>query len=213
MKLNRQQEMAVRHSGGPILVLAGAGSGKTRIIVNRIHSLVTLSRVPEWQILAITFTNKAANEMRERIAAMPDIIEPGKLTIGTFHSICARILRVEHRRLLFNANFSIVDEAEQVSRLKKAIQQSGYNSNVFTVKVLISLISQAKNRFETPDSMLEKHGVNPFYQGVSDIYKIYQKGLQTDQSLDFDDLIVRTVRLFKDEPDVLENTKTNSDIS
>ncbi|MGB3974924.1 MAG: UvrD-helicase domain-containing protein [bacterium] len=204
MKLNRQQEMAVRHSGGPILVLAGAGSGKTRIIVNRIHSLVTLSRVPEWQILAITFTNKAANEMRERIAAMPDIIEPGKLTIGTFHSICARILRVEHRRLLFNANFSIVDEAEQVSRLKKAIQQSGYNSNVFTVKVLISLISQAKNRFETPDSMLEKHGVNPFYQGVSDIYKIYQKGLQTDQSLDFDDLIVRTVRLFKDEPDVLE---------
>ena len=204
MKLNRQQEMAVQHSEGPVLVLAGAGSGKTRIIVNRIHNLVTVSRIPEWQILAITFTNKAANEMRERIAAMPDIIEPSRLTIGTFHSICARILRIEHRKLQIHANFSIVDESEQIARIKRAVKASGYNSDVFSTKIPISLISQAKNRFETPESILEKDGQNPFYQGLSDIFRIYQRGLSADQSLDFDDLIVRTVRLFDEEPEVLE---------
>lgn len=203
MKLNRQQETAVQHIEGPILVLAGAGSGKTRIIVNRIHRLITTTNVPPWQILAITFTNKAANEMRERIAAMPGIAEPEKITIGTFHSICARILRIEHAKFHFHANFSIVDEADQVSRIKKAIRETGYNPDIFTSRSVLPVISRAKNRFETPESMRKNNEPNPFFQAVSEIFRIYQRDLQADQSLDFDDLILKTVRLFEEEPGIL----------
>ncbi len=202
MKLNHQQEIAVSHKDGPILVLAGAGSGKTRVIVNRIQHLITVSHVPAWQVLAITFTNKAANEMRERVQSMPDM--NAGATIGTFHSVCARILRSEHHHLQVHANFTIVDETDQTSRIKKALAESGANPEKITVKQMISIISKAKNRFESPEQMKADSGGNPFRQIVSEIYAIYERDMKADQTLDFDDLIVKTVRLFRNEPLILE---------
>ncbi|MBN1878919.1 UvrD-helicase domain-containing protein [bacterium] len=202
MILNHQQEIAVKHKDGPILVLAGAGSGKTRVIVNRINHLICFAGVPAWQILAITFTNKAANEMKERIHSMagPEV----RLTIGTFHSICAKILRVEHQHLQVHANFTIADEADQVARIKKAMAESGVNPDKITGKQLITAISKAKNRFESPSSMKENASGNPFLQTVADVYEIYERGLRADHALDFDDLIIKSVMLFRQEPAILE---------
>lgn len=202
MTLNHQQEIAVNHTEGPILVLAGAGSGKTRVIVNRIHRLISECSIPSWQILAITFTNKAANEMRERLQAIlgTDI----QLNIGTFHSICARILRVEHQYLGYHSNFTITDEVDQLTRIKKGIQEAGINPEHLTGRQLISMISKAKNRFETPETMLKNAQGNPFYQAVALVYANYERNLKADQTLDFDDLLVKTVLLLKNEPSILE---------
>ncbi len=203
MKLNRQQELAVRHVDGPILVLAGAGSGKTRVIVKRIANLITDAGIYPWHILAITFTNKAANEMKTRLETMLQESDSRKITVGTFHSVCTRILRFEHNALKLSRNFSIADEANQLTRIKRALKETGANPDILTPKLLISKISRAKNQFETPETWQNKSGYNPFNKTFAEIFQLYQQGLKADQSLDFDDLITETVRLFQNEPHIL----------
>jgi DNA helicase II / ATP-dependent DNA helicase PcrA len=203
VKLNRQQQVAVRHVDGPLLVLAGAGSGKTRVIVNRISALITDAAIPPWKILAITFTNKAANEMKTRIGAMLPERLADRITMGTFHAVCARILRIEHDALNLKKHFSIADESDQVTRIKRALKEKNYNPDLMIPKVIISKISKAKNYFETPETLHKKAGFNAYENAVADIFDIYQKGLRADQSLDFDDLITETVKLFQNEPRIL----------
>nr|HPQ40883.1 UvrD-helicase domain-containing protein [bacterium] len=204
MKLNPQQQDAVNHKDGPILILAGAGSGKTRVIVNRIVKLIESDAVPPWQILAVTFTNKAANEMRERITVMLGLSDTCPVTIGTFHALCVRILRREHPYAGLGGNFTICDDTEQLSRIKRAMTETGVSPDRLTPKSIQATISRAKNDFLSPQKMKQDAGKNMYLSLAAEVYAVYETGLRADQAVDFDDLIVRTVRLFRDEPAVLE---------
>lgn len=203
MKLNRQQHAAVIHRDGPILILAGAGSGKTRVIVNRIARMILEENIPAWQILAVTFTNKAANEMKERVEAFDAIQSPSGVNIGTFHSICVRILRREHDKLGYHSNFTICDDSQQIARIKKAMQTTNANSDKMKPKSLQAMISKAKNAFISPIQFLDEAGENPYRMMGAKVYKAYEDGLKNDHAMDFDDLIVKVVQLLKNEPEVL----------
>lgn len=200
IKLNPQQEDAVKHLDGPLLILAGAGSGKTRVIVNRIVHLIQQHKIQPHHILAVTFTNKAANEMKERIRAMLGYA-PG-LTIGTFHSICARILRKECMHLGLIESFTIIDDSEQIVRVKRAMTAAGFNVGNLVPRAVLDSISRAKNAFLTPDQYEEQAGFNIFQKQVAKIFTEYEKGLKADYSLDFDDLLIKTVNLLNDVPEV-----------
>ncbi|MCD4654418.1 UvrD-helicase domain-containing protein, partial [bacterium] len=204
MKLNQQQQAAVNHRDGPILILAGAGSGKTRVIVNRIVSLISDKEIPPWQILAVTFTNKAATEMKERVEAFNSIPKPSGITMGTFHSICVRILRSESEKIGLHRNFTICDDSEQIARIKMAIAEVGLDTDRIKPKAIQSSISKAKNNFESPEIFERNAGNNIFRVTIAKVYQIYEKSLKADHSVDFDDLIIKTVKLFCEEPGVLE---------
>jgi len=204
VKLNQQQQAAVDHRDGPILILAGAGSGKTRVIINRIINLITKEEIPSWQILAVTFTNKAATEMKERIAAFSNIQRADEVNIGTFHSICVRILRRECEKIGLHRNFTICDDSEQIARIKIAIAEADLNTDRMKPKVVQSAISKFKNNFRTPQDIEKDAGANVYSIAVAKVYYFYERALKSDHSMDFDDLIIRTVNLFKNEPEVLE---------
>lgn len=200
--LNPEQQRAVKTTDGPLLLMAGAGSGKTRVLTHRIAYLMVEKRVNPYNILAITFTNKAAREMKERVhkllgGAADDI------WISTFHSMCVRILRRNIDRLGYNRNFSILDSSDQLSVIKHILKEKNIDTKKIDARAILGSISSAKNELKTPEDYAKKAG--DYYERiVSDVYEAYQKRLRKNDSLDFDDLIMVTIQMFNRVPDVLE---------
>jgi DNA helicase-2/ATP-dependent DNA helicase PcrA len=200
--LNPQQRKAVLATDGPLLLLAGAGSGKTRVLTQRIAYLLKEKNVAPWSILALTFTNKAAREMKDRISAIagPDAED---IWISTFHSMCVRMLRRDIDQLGYNRNFTILDSADQVSVVKQCQKELNIDPKKYDPRAVLGFISSAKNELKTP----EQYGdmiMGPVEQVAQRVYTLYQKKLKSNNSLDFDDLIMKTIQLFKEAPEVLE---------
>ncbi|AIQ65778.1 ATP-dependent DNA helicase PcrA [Paenibacillus stellifer] len=201
-RLNPPQRQAVEATEGPLLIMAGAGSGKTRVLTHRIAWLISNRKAPPWAILAITFTNKAAREMQERVSRLvgPDGRD---IWVSTFHSMCVRILRKDIERIGFTSNFSILDSTDQLSVIRACMKELNIDTKKFEPKAVQSMISTAKNELVTPQQYEMKIG--DYLEGlVSKIYKLYQKKLKSNNSLDFDDLIMTTIQLFKEVPEVLD---------
>ncbi|WP_164670132.1 DNA helicase PcrA [Virgibacillus doumboii] len=200
--LNKEQQQAVKHTEGPLLIMAGAGSGKTRVLTHRIAYLLGEKDVSPRSVLAITFTNKAAREMKERVRKL---VGPGseQIWVSTFHSMCVRILRRDIDRIGYSRNFSILDSSDQLSVIKQTLKDLNIDPKKFEPRAMLSAISGAKNELITPEVYDKKVG-DFFGRQVSQVYHAYQKTLQKNQSLDFDDLIMQTIHLFKRVPEVLE---------
>ncbi|OMQ01927.1 DNA helicase PcrA [Bacillus sp. GZB] len=200
--LNPVQQEAVKTTDGPLLLMAGAGSGKTRVLTHRIAYLMAEKHVAPWNILAITFTNKAAREMKERVES---ILGPGadEIWISTFHSMCVRILRRDIDRIGINRNFSILDTADQLSVIKGILKVRNIDPKKFDPRSILGSISSAKNELIEPEEFAKTAG-GYYDQVTSDVYTDYQKKLLKNQSLDFDDLIMTTIKLFERVPEVLE---------
>ena len=201
-ELNPPQIEAVTYTDGPLLILAGAGSGKTRVIAYRIAYLIREKHLAPWQILAMTFTNKAAGEMRERVAALLNG-EPSGLWIGTFHSICARILRHFGDKIGIDPHFTIYDRSDQSAAVKRAVFNCASQSKEIKPTQVLNAISRAKNRFEWPEQM-EANAVDEQDHLLARIYREYQKILRENHALDFDDLLIEAVRLLTEKPEVGE---------
>ncbi len=201
--LNAPQQEAVTHGEGPLLILAGPGSGKTRVITHRIAYLLREQGVPPWGILAVTFTNKAAREMRERLDKLVGA-RARDLTIGTFHAICARILRREGEQTgVIASNYAIFDDDDQVTLAKQAILNLNLNDKQYQPRSMLSAISRAKNELIGPLQFAEQ--ARKYYDEiVARVYKEYQRLLQQNNAVDFDDLILLTYTLWRQHPDVLE---------
>jgi DNA helicase-2/ATP-dependent DNA helicase PcrA len=200
--LNPEQQAAVLHTEGPLLVLAGAGSGKTRVLTHRIAHLVEDLGVRPWQILSITFTNKAAREMKERLETL---IGPAALDlwVGTFHAICVRILRRDIERLGYDRSFVIYDTDDQASVIKSCMETLGINDKQFPPKTILGEISRAKDEMVTPEQY-KKMYANDFRMGrIADAYALYQKKLKASNAVDFDDIILLAIRLLNEHPEVL----------
>jgi DNA helicase II / ATP-dependent DNA helicase PcrA len=200
--LNPEQQKAVKATDGPLLLMAGAGSGKTRVLTHRIGYLMVEKGVNPYNILAITFTNKAAREMRDRIRNMMGGAAD-EIWISTFHSMCVRILRRDIDRIGFNRNFTILDTTDQQSVIKGILKDKNIDPKKFDPRALLGAISSAKNELLDPEEYAKQAG-GYFDQVVSDVYTEYQKRLRKNQALDFDDLIMMTIHLFTRVPEVLE---------
>jgi DNA helicase-2/ATP-dependent DNA helicase PcrA len=209
--LNEPQREAVTTTRGPVLILAGPGSGKTRVVTHRIAYLVRHEQVNPWNILAVTFTNKAAREMRERLEKLVGADETRHMTIGTFHAICARVLRVEADYLAplgLDRSFTIFDTDDQVSVLKLAIKELNLDEKQYKPTTIQTLISQAKNKMYGPDQMAEQ--ASKYMEEVAArVYKVYQKLLRSNNGVDFDDLLMLTEQLWRHEPEVLSRYQRN----
>lgn len=201
--LNPMQREAVFHTEGPLLVLAGAGSGKTRVLTHRIAYLIEEKRVAPWNIMAITFTNKAAAEMRERV---DKIVGEGAeaIWVSTFHSSCVRILRRFIDRLGYDSNFTIYDGDDQKTLMKQVLKKMQADPKQFKERAVLSRISAAKNDRITADEFEQQAGADFREKKIAQIYREYQKELKKNNALDFDDLLVKTVELFEANADVLE---------
>jgi DNA helicase-2/ATP-dependent DNA helicase PcrA len=202
-KLNPPQRAAVAHGGGPLLVLAGAGSGKTRVITFRIVHLLERGIPPE-AICAVTFTNKAAEEMRERVAKLlGDRETAGRLTMGTFHALGLRVLREERRALGVPGGFTIYDQSDQLGALRECLRGTAKEGDRrFDVKAILTRISLAKNAFVAPDAYRPRNEADDYDVITQDVYPKYQEALRAAAAFDFDDLIVEPVRLFRDVAEV-----------
>ncbi|MDQ0414964.1 DNA helicase PcrA [Mesobacillus stamsii] len=200
--LNPEQQKAVKKVDGPLLLMAGAGSGKTRVLTHRIAYLMVEKGVNPYNILAITFTNKAAREMRDRIQKMMGGAAD-QIWISTFHSMCVRILRRDIDRLGYNRNFTILDSTDQQSVIKSILKDKNMDPKKFDPRAILGTISSAKNELITPEEYA-KTAADYFSQKVSDVYEEYQRRLRKNNALDFDDLIMTTITLFIRIPEVLE---------
>ncbi len=240
--LNKMQRQAVETLSGPVLILAGAGSGKTTVLIQRVYNLLTFGlccereEVPElteeefsilrqcaadgscagaaarllaverprpWNVLAITFTNKAAGELRERLQAL--LGEEGRdVNAATFHSACVRILRSEITALGYRSSFTIYDTDDSVRVLKECLGELRLDEKQFSPKAMLGIISQAKDKFLTPAQMEKEMGDNYLYKTAAKVYQKYQDKLRAASAVDFDDIILLTVKLFQQFPDVLE---------
>ncbi|MCL2672122.1 MAG: UvrD-helicase domain-containing protein [Clostridiales bacterium] len=200
-KLNPEQLAAVTHGDGPLLVLAGAGSGKTRALTHRIAHLVRERDIYPWQILALTFTNKAAKEMRERVANLLSDAEAQKAWILTFHSFCVRVLSQDGDRLGYEKTFTIFDDTDQQSLIGRIVRDLGLNDKVYGKRMLGSAFSDAKNKSDDPAAFLVGSG-QPWQ--VREAFNLYQKRLRESNSMDFDDLLLNTLQLLREYPEVLE---------
>lgn len=201
--LNDKQKEAVLHDDGPMLILAGAGSGKTRVLTHRIARMVDEKGVRPWNIMAITFTNKAAKEMKERIEGL---IESGaaEMWVSTFHSACVRILRRDIEKLGYNRNFVIYDYGDQQTLVKDCLKELNYNDKNFPPRSVLEQIGSAKDELIDPAAYTKMNAADFRLEKISKIYSLYQKKLHENNALDFDDLIRLTVKLFNDAPAVLE---------
>ena len=199
--LNKEQLEAVMSIDGPLLVLAGAGSGKTRVLTYRIANLVKNHNVPPWAILAVTFTNKAAREMKERVDRLLETPD-SDMWVTTFHSFCAKILRIDIDRLGYDSRFVIYDDQDQNSLIADIMKQHNIDEKRFPKGMIRASISEAKNSSESPESYLFASG--DAGGKLVDIYRLYQKKLKECNALDFDDLLLLAVRLLEENPDVLE---------
>lgn len=205
-QLNPEQREAVQHFEGPMLVLAGAGSGKTRVLTVRIANLVETHGVPPGSILALTFTNKAAGEMKERITRMIGG-EPGGMWVGTFHSFGAWLLRRHADQVGYNRRFSILDADESLKMVKRAMDDLGVDKDEWKPKAIQGAISSAKNALVAPDDYERFMGAeakDAFYRVVKNVYHAYQTLIHSQNAFDFDDLLVKSVELFRDNPETLE---------
>ena len=202
--LNNEQREAVFCTEGPLLMLAGAGSGKTRSLTHRIAYLIEEKGVAPWNILAITFTNKAAQEMRERVDALVGYGSED-IWISTFHATCSRILRRYIDLLGYDRNFTIYDASDQKSLMKEVLKEMKIDTKQFPERSVMSEISSAKNEYKSPLDYRNEYGSNFRNQRIADIYEHYQKRLKENNALDFDDLLVKMVDLFQANPDVLEH--------
>lgn len=201
--LNPEQQEAVRTTEGPLLIMAGAGSGKTRVLTHRIAYLMAEKHIAPWNILAITFTNKAAREMKERVQALVGGAAED-IWISTFHSMCVRILRRDVDRIGINRNFSILDTTDQLSVIKHILSEKNIDPKKFDPRAILGTISSAKNELLSPEQFAKKAG--SYYEKIaSDVYTEYQQRLLRNHALDFDDLIMTTVHLFERVPEVLEH--------
>ena len=202
--LNPAQREAVEKTEGPVLILAGAGSGKTRVLTTRIAHLMEDKNVQAANILAITFTNKAAAEMRERVEETITELNTKDMWITTFHSCCVRILRKGINRIGYNRSFVIYDSADQVTLIKDCLKELNLSDKVFEPKSVISTISSAKDKLYSPAHFKEAYKDDARMSKIADIYALYQDRLKRNSALDFDDLIFKTVELFKEDPETLE---------
>ncbi len=198
--MNDKQAEAVRTTQGPLLIMAGAGSGKTRVLTHRIAYLIDEKMVNPWNILAITFTNKAAREMRERAILLNPATE--ETLIATFHSMCVRILRREADHIGYDRNFTIVDPGEQRTLMKRIIKGFNLDSKKWNERAILGTISNAKNDL-VDEVAYEQQAGDMYTQIVAKCYKAYQEELRRSEAMDFDDLIMLTLRLFDSNPDVL----------
>ncbi|MEJ2199328.1 MAG: UvrD-helicase domain-containing protein, partial [Desulfuromonadales bacterium] len=198
-QLNPMQQLAVKHDTGPLLLLAGAGSGKTRALTHRIAWLIQQRRVDPWQILAVTFTNKAAGEMQERLEDLLGDIQG--LWVSTFHSACVRILRQEIEALGFKKNFTIYDDQDQERLLKVLLQELGIDEKQLKPRTVAAAIDRAKNKGIWPGQLEDDD--YPAAE-ITRIYSLYQERLQQSNALDFGDLLMQAVRLFEEHPDILD---------
>ncbi|MGI6225393.1 MAG: DNA helicase PcrA [Peptococcales bacterium] len=201
--LNPEQQEAVQCTEGPLLILAGAGSGKTRVLTHRIAYLIYEKKIYPRNILAITFTNKAAQEMRERLEKLVGLAAE-RLWVATFHSTCLRILRWEINELGYTKDFVIYDDADQQTLIKMILKEMNLDEKKYTPRSISSRISSYKNELKTPSAASRELGNNYYDQQIINIYAEYQKRLKSNNALDFDDLIMLTVQLFKENPEVLE---------
>lgn len=199
--LNPQQKEAVETTEGPLLVVAGAGSGKTSVLTRRIAYLVEENHVAPWNILAITFTNKAASEMRER---EQKLLGPAAndIWMSTFHALCVRILRRDADKIGYDHNFSIADSAEQLTLVKHIEKDLNINPKMYDPRGILAAISNGKNDLLDPEAFASSAS-SPFEKMAAKVYEEYQRRLRRDQIMDFDDLIMQTLVLFKKDNEVL----------
>ncbi|HHU52637.1 MAG TPA: UvrD-helicase domain-containing protein [Clostridiaceae bacterium] len=205
--LNPVQKEAVLHKNGPLLILAGAGSGKTRVITYRIAYLVKCCGVWPSEILAITFTNKAANEMKERVEQLLGFNSRG-IWIGTFHSMMLRILRQHADRIGFEANFTILDSDDQQRLIKEILKELNLDTELFNVRTVQNKISSAKNQMQTWQEFERESGYDNLHKQIAEIYKRYQAVLKRGNSMDFDDILVFAVEMLQQNPDILDAYQT-----
>ena len=202
--LNKPQKEAVFHTEGPLLILAGAGSGKTRVLTHRIAYLIEEKGVNPWNILAITFTNKAAEEMRQRVDSLVGI-GAESIWVSTFHSMCVRILRRYIDRLGYDNRFTIYDTDDQKTLMKEVCRKTDIDTKRFKERMLLSVISSAKNEMILPEEFELNAGGDFVQLKIAKVYKEYEAQMRANNALDFDDLVVKTVQLLETQPDVREN--------
>ena len=200
--LNPQQQAGVQTTEGPILIVAGAGSGKTKVLVTKVAYLISVKDVAPGRILAVTFTNKAAKEMKDRLENLMEF-DPRGMWIGTFHAICGRILRQESERCPFDKNYTIYDDADQQQVIKKILKELGLSDKEYHPRAVSAAISKAKNKLQTPEAAA-KNAASDWDEITARIYRKYQTYLRQSNALDFDDLLVETVYLLQKNPDLLE---------
>lgn len=198
--LNKEQKQAVTYTGGPLLVLAGAGSGKTKVLTHRVAYFISQNLIKPENALLLTFTNKAANEMKERISALTNGNMP---MTGTFHSFCAKVLRIDGKYIGIPVGFVIYDEQDQKDLVKQILEEMELDTDQYNPAAILNGISDAKNQMLTPSEYKD------FVQGewqeiIAKVYEKYEKALKENDALDFDDLLIKTVKLFKEVPEVLE---------
>src|SRR5699024_6077785 len=199
--MNDKQAEAIMHTQGPLLLMAGAGSGKTRVLTHRIAYLIEEKEVNPWNVLAITFTNKAAKEMKARVK---NILGPTaeSVWISTFHSMCVRILRRDVDRIGYSQNFTIIDSTEQRTLIKNVLKILNIDPKKYDARAILGAISNAKNALLDVSSF--KKMQNDYFQKiVGQCYELYQKELRKNQSMDFDDLIMNTIDLLQKNPEIL----------
>ena len=202
--LNEQQQQAVHHIHGPLLILAGAGSGKTKVLTHRIAYLIEECKVNPWNILAITFTNKAAGEMRERVDHLVGMGSES-VWVSTFHAACVRILRRYIDRIGFDNNFTIYDTDDQKTLMKEVCKRLDIDTKMFRERFLLSAISSAKNEMLSPEEYEKESDGDYSKKMIGSVYHEYDKQLKKNNALDFDDLLLKTVQLFEEQPEVLGN--------
>mgnify|MGYP004531646227 FL=1 len=201
--LNDKQKEAVLATEGPCLVIAGAGSGKTKVLTHKIAYLIEEKEIKPWNILAITFTNKAAKEMQERITNLIGE-KAAEMWIGTFHSICVRILRRYIDRIGYNSDFVIFDTSDQKTLIKQCIKQLNLDDKIFTDRGVLAEISNSKNEMLTPEQYSVRTNGELRKEKIAKLYEMYQKKLKENNALDFDDIINLTIQILTENPDVLE---------
>ena len=201
--LNKEQFEAVTHVDGPLLVIAGAGSGKTRVLTHRIAYLIAECNVKPWNIIAITFTNKAAKEMKERIEKIVGDMAKD-MWVGTFHSMCVRILRREIEKIGYGKDFIIFDTADTKVVVKECIKELNLDEKLYNDKYLLSEISKAKNDMMDPERYANLYASDYRLSKVASVYDLYQKKLKKNNAVDFDDIINNTIEVFNKNPDVLD---------
>ena len=201
--LNKEQYEGAITVDGQVLILAGAGSGKTRVLTYRMAHMIEDLEIKPWSILAITFTNKAAKEMKERVESLVGE-KANEMWISTFHSTCVRILRREIDKLGYKSSFTIYDTSDQKTLLKECMKALNINDKDITLQEIMGKIGRAKDNMRTPESYMREFEHHFREKKIADVYQMYQKRLKENNALDFDDLIFKTVELFKSHPDVLE---------
>ena len=201
--LNDKQYEAVKNTDGPVLVIAGAGSGKTKVLTHKIAYLMEEKNIAPWNILAITFTNKAANEMKQRVENLVGEVAKD-MWIGTFHSICVKILRRYIDRIGYETSFVIFDTSDQKSMVKECLKNLQIDDKMFTDRSVMYEISNAKNEMLMPEQYAARANGDFRKEKIATVYSMYQKKLKENNAIDFDDIINFTIKILMENPDVLE---------